>query len=161
MKTVAEQTHETFLTAGWPADIAARAALRARTPDAAQKIVASAAKLPNTIRAIVLRDKRHASAHALVSAFAEAADVAAVIQVCGRSAPLELRSIEGYVSADLDGEHLMSSAEAREKLMAALAEMDQHIDTARPIAAGGQGIVGSMNALADACWAARKGETNK
>jgi hypothetical protein len=147
---------ETALQAGWSEPGARWMALRVTEPTAAAQIVTAAAAVPEAVRAVILRDMRHTSDAALVAAFREADEINKVLNLCAQGAPMALRQIGNYVHRDADGEHLMSAAEAREKLTNALAEMDVHIDTTRPVSAVERGVAGSIAQASDAYWSAQK-----
>jgi hypothetical protein len=158
MKPVADQVHDVFTAAGWSDHSARWAAMRVSTPDAARQIVKAASRVPESIRAVLLKDRRHNADAAIVAAFHEAADVQLLLERFANSAPLRLRNLEAYVHRDGSGERLMSAAEAREKLTNALAELDVHIDTARPLSSAARGAMSNFDEVAAACWALRKGD---
>jgi hypothetical protein len=148
---------DTALQAGWSERGARWMAVRVQEPTAAAQVVAAAVKVPDAVRAMILKDKRHTSDAALIAAFKEAAEIAEMLNHCAHTAPLALRNIGNYVHRSSEGEHLMTAAEARKKLATALAEMDVHIDTTRPLAASERGAIGSIAQVAEAHWAAKKG----
>jgi hypothetical protein len=148
--------HETALHAGWGESSARWMALRVNEPSAAAQIVTAAVSVPESVRAVILRDKRHTSDAALVAAFEEAAQIAMILDRCARSAPPAVRELGNYVVNHGTGERLMTAAEARTKLTNALAAEDQHIDTSRRVGASERGAICSIAQAAEAHWAAQK-----
>jgi|GEM_PF-5530193 len=160
-KATSTQIHETFLAAGWSKHSAEWAALSAvGSVAAAQEVVAAAANLPDAIRVILAKNGRSTSGAAMLAAFTEAAEIQSLtaMDYC-KKLPDSFKTMQALVYIDANGQHLMSSKDAREKMVDALAEMDQHINTARPIRAADRvPVLGASmgDPLADAAWAARR-----
>ncbi len=147
--TIVDQVRDTFVAANWAKEPAIWGALRVTTLDAAQKIVAAAAKLPDAIRELVLKDKRHTSDAALVAAFREASSIESVTRLCGGDLSDAFRTLRAFVRRDGGHERLMTAEEARALLINTRADADQHIDTTVPLSLADTGTKQALNALAE------------
>jgi len=130
-QTIVGQIHEVALQAGLGTQTAGRFALRISNLARAKAIAARG--LPAEVVMAILRDPRAKSEAALVQAFNDAAQFRDIVRACGddKRTDLGLRN-SLYFEDHPDGERVMPLQAARERLINALTDMDQHIDTARP-----------------------------
>jgi hypothetical protein len=132
MKAIATQIHEAALAANWSAPTARWLPFHASDLASAQQIIASAKSLPETVRAMLMRNARKQTDAQVLKAFRDAGDMRKFVDMGGPALPETFRTMEAFVRRDFEGsESFINLKEAREKIISALAEMDQHIDTAQ------------------------------